>query len=38
MGVEAEKFHPRYREPKIKEKYAPNGPLLLFVGRLAEVK
>ena len=38
MGVDASKFNPSKYDESIKQKYDINGPLLLFVGRLAEKK
>ena len=38
MGVDTALFHPSRRDPCLKERIAGDGPLLLFVGRLAEKK
>jgi len=38
MGVDTQKFHPKYRNLTLREKYNINGPFLIFVGRLSEKK
>ncbi len=38
MGVDSEHFNPEKKDSSIKNKYAIEGPFLLFVGRLAEKK
>lgn len=38
MGVDSEHFNPDKKDSSIKNKYAIEGPFLLFVGRLAEKK
>jgi glycosyltransferase involved in cell wall biosynthesis len=38
MGVNTNVFSPDRAAPALHEKLAPDGPLILFVGRLAEVK
>lgn len=38
MGVDQKKFHPPRKLTQIKRKYNITGPLILFVGRLAEKK
>jgi glycosyltransferase involved in cell wall biosynthesis len=38
MGVDSKLFNPNKYSKSLKNKYNPNGPILLFVGRLAEKK
>jgi glycosyltransferase involved in cell wall biosynthesis len=38
MGVDSERFNPEMKDSSIKNKYAIDGPFLLFVGRLTEKK
>ncbi len=38
MGVDSDIFKPQIADKSIKENYNVNGPLLLFVGRIAEIK
>lgn len=38
MGVDEKKFNPQQYDRKLKKRYKIKGPLLLFVGRLAEKK
>ncbi len=38
MGVDMERFHPKHRDDALRREVAPNGPLVLFVGRLSEKK
>jgi glycosyltransferase involved in cell wall biosynthesis len=38
MGVDMERFQPKHHDDGLRRDIAPNGPLLLFVGRLSEKK
>lgn len=38
MGVDTALFHPASRDERLRRELAPNGPLVLFVGRLSEKK